>query len=433
MLTKIFQDNLIKKIAKNSGIILTGNVIVSVLGIISFTIVARELGPEILAILVLSQTYALIVNDLLNIQTWESMVKFGSLGLGRSHTATIIKTNFFLDFVSAIVACAFANLMLHTVAHVMGWDEKHLNVISLYSFSILFNITTFTIGIPRFFYKFSVIAKIQVIVACLKLGSVVFAMYYFSSLLVYVSIFLCAEILTNLSLIVLSLGVLKKHLGKKWWKNNFKIDKNQIKFIWWTNLRTIVRIPVKHLDMIVISSIISLEMVGIYKVYKEIAGLLGRVGEPISQAIYPEYTKLLGKNDIKATVNATKKTMLLLSGVGIVGTLTLLLVSKFIVVKLFGIEYTAHILALYALLVLYGAKLITSPINSLFIAAGFAKYSFLIVVLTNAVYLLSVIIFCKHYGIYGLVLAFAIQWFLNKGLKILLLTKYSTGWGKVIR
>jgi O-antigen/teichoic acid export membrane protein len=184
--------------------------------------------------------------------------------------------------------------------------------------------------------------------------------------------------------------------------------------------------------MIIISSVLSMQMVGVYKVYKEIAKLLTKVADPINQSLYPEFTKLLGDNNIKVTASVVKKTILLLSIVSAIITLTLILMSKLIIIKFFGNEYLVQIAVLYALLLIQGLTLITSPINSLFIAAGFAKFSFIIVLLSNTAYLISAILFSHYYGIYGLVVAFTIQWIVNKGFKLLLLKKYSNEWGRII-
>ena len=187
---KILQDNLMKKIIKNSGIILFGNSAASALNIISFTITANQLGPESLAVLVLAQTYALIMNDIFNIQTWETMIKFGSDAFNDSRIADIIKTNFFLDLGSAIIAFTFALLFVIPITSFLGWDQRYINVIAIYSITILFNITTFTIGIPRLYDKFVAIAKIQVITALLKFGCILYAWYSSKTMFFYINIFL---------------------------------------------------------------------------------------------------------------------------------------------------------------------------------------------------------------------------------------------------
>ena len=174
-------------------------------------------------------------------------------------------------------------------------------------------------------------------------------------------------------------------------------------------------------------------MVGIYKVYKEIAGLISRIGEPVNQSIYPEFTKLIGNNDIKKAVSITKTTILLLLGVGATMTLSLLLMSKFLVGTVFGVEYLTQINALYVMLILFGISFVTVPINSLFIAAGFAKFNFYIVLFTNTMYLFTAFYFGKFIGIYGVILAYALQMILNKALKIYLLNKCSNDWSNTIR
>ncbi len=430
---QFLKDDLLLRVLKNAGIVLFGNSTASVINIVSFAIMARALGPDTLALLVLAQTYALIINDIFNIQTWESMVKFGSYDTGDVRTADVIKTNFTLDFVSAVAAFVFALLLARPVVHLLNWDPSLVRVVSLYSLSILFRITTFTIGIPRLFDKFSAIAKIQVATAILKVLAVSYAMYSSKSFIYYLSIYLCIDILTNLLLISFSTRLLKDKLGRKWWRHRMKIDKNQIRFIWWTNLRTIIRIPVQHFDMIVISSVMTLKMVGIYKVYKEIAGFLKRIQDPINQAIFPEFTRLLAGKETKRTASMAKKSMMFLSGLSIALLLLLLLTSKMIVGKFFGAEYLEYMEALYLMLILYLVSFITVPVNSLFIASGFAKSSFMILLFTNTIYLATAFAGGMTLGIYGIIMAYAVQLFFNRGLKIYLLIKYSDDWGNVIR
>lgn len=429
----IAQDKFIEKIARNSRIILTGNVASAGLNIVSFTLVANQLGPELLAILVLAQTYALIINDIFNIQTWESMIKFGSSKMSKEEMGGVIKTNVVLDMISAAVAYLFSLLLLKTVADMFGWNSAYLGVISIYTISILFNITSFTIGIPRLFDKFKTIAKIFVFTALLKLGLIVYASYLSGSLELYVYIYLSMEILTNLSLIAFSLVLIRKELLRGWWRTRVRINMDQLRFIWWSNLRTIIRIPVRHLDVLIIGSVISLQMLGVYKVYKELAGLISRIGDPVNQAIYPQFAQLLGAREIERTSSVAKKTILILGGIGGFIVIALLLTSEFILGTFFGTEYLSHIYALYIMLILYGISFSTVPVNALFIASGFVKLSVNIVLISNSLYLITAYWLGIRIGIYGIIAAYAVQIFLNKGLKIYVLAKYSGKWGAAVQ
>jgi len=233
------KDNIFKKVLKNTGIILSGTTVASALNLISLTIIAKQLGPDLLAILVLAQTYAVIVNDLLNVRTWESMIKFGGMENDDDGIINTIKTNLFLDLVSAIVAFIVALSFLYPVMHIMDWNKSYSPIFLCYTFTILFNITTFTIGIPRFFDKFDFVAKLFVWMALLKLTMVLIAMMYSNKLNTFAYISLSIEILINLSLITFSLKLLIKKYGRNWLKTPPKIDKNQLRFIFWTYLRSI--------------------------------------------------------------------------------------------------------------------------------------------------------------------------------------------------
>ena len=350
----------------------------------------------------------------------------------KGELANIIKTNFIIDAFSAFIACTVAMLLAVPFGKIIGWDDNTTTIILFYCFTILFNITTLTIGIPRLFNKFTVVAKIQLFWAITKLIFIIVVVTYDKKLEYYILVYLASDMLVNLSLIIFSIFKLKSE-KIRWWRKKIKLDKQQIRFIWWTNLRTIARIPIRHFDFVIISLLMPIKMVGIYKVYKEIAGILNRLSDPINQAIFPEYAKLIGNNNIHKSISIAKKTMLLLFFISIVLTSGLLFVAEPIIKQFFGVEYLSYITALYALIVLYGINFFTTPINSLFIAAGFAKYSFYLVLFTNSIYLGTAYYFVNLVGIYGIIIASATQVVFNKGLKVLLMKIFSLDWNKAIR
>jgi O-antigen/teichoic acid export membrane protein len=153
----------------------------------------------------------------------------------------------------------------------------------------------------------------------------------------------------------------------------------------------------------------------------------------VNQALYPEYSKLIGNNHISNALYVTRKIMQILGAVSIAITLIMLLSVEYAVDYFFGDEYLVLIWALYALILLTGLNLFLTPINSLFISAGFARYSFYIVLLTNTIYLVILYYGGLILGLAGVVLAFAVQIILNKAFKIYFLAKYSTDWNKLIR
>ena len=428
----IIKDQYFKTIVKNAAIILSGNSASSALGFISFAILASTLGPEALGIFALAQVYTGITNSLFNVQTWESMIKFGAKDDDKTFLANTIKTNLLIDILSAAFAFIFAISALNYITSLFKWDQQLVDLAFLYCFTIPFTITTFTIGLPRLFNKFYVVAKIQFIFAALKLALVFFISLNDGSIKAFLLAYIFVEIMINLSLITLSLRLTKKN-SLNWLKAKVQLSKEQIKFLWWTNLRTIVRIPVRQLDLLIINQIMTVETVGIYKAYKEVVSIIARLGEPINQAIFPEYSKLLGKDKSSETVAVTKKIMLLLLALSAATIIFFYIASNFIIETFLGVEYLSLITVFYILVVLNSINLFLTPVNSLFVAAGFARYGFYIVLFNNVLYLLIALLGGMLLGIYGIVLAFATQLAFNQGAKIFFLRKYSTGWSDTIR
>lgn len=417
-------DPLIARILRNASIIFSGNTAASALNLVSFALMARRTGAAALAIFALTQNYVQILNEIFNIQTWEALVTFAASGKRSPRTISILKTNCYIDVSSAAVGTLVALALMGTASRHFGWAAAPMGTVALYCLTILFNLTSLTIGIPRLYNRFGAVARIQVVVAMLRLAGVG-ALFLFScrSIGSYMLVYLLGEVGTNLAVIVLALALLRSDFGPGWWKAPASRDKDVLRFIWWTNLRTVARIPVRYFDMPIIASVMSLQMVGAYRVYKEIAGIISRVGDPVNQAVFPEFARLLNSGDRKRAMQTGRKSVLLmaLASIGIV--VPMVVASRFVVARFFGPSYLGWIPALQLLIVVYGIGFASLPVNALFIAAGFARASFWVVTFTNVIYLGMAYVLGSTVGIYGLIAAYAAQSLLNSGIKVLLLVR----------
>jgi O-antigen/teichoic acid export membrane protein len=426
-------DQHVGKIIRTAGVILTGNVASAALGIVSFAIVARSLGAEMLGYFALAQAYVLIINDLFNVQTWESLIKFGAQKDNAHDLGRVIKTNILIEICSALLAFTIAYTLVGEIGRILGWDNTLIDLARLYSFLIPVTLTTLTIGVPRLYDKFGAIAKIQFVSAIVKVVLVLIVHFQGGGVWNFLFAYLAADVLTAVSLNVYSLVLVHRRGVVDWLRTRVKLKGNEIRFLWWTNLRTIVRIPVRQLDLLIMNQFLPMSVVGVYKTYKELVGVISRLADPLNQALYPEYAKLIGNDRVEDSLTVTRKLNRILLSVSIAALLGYLATSHFVISRLFGADYLEYMAAFYLLVLLNCINLYLTPLNSLFIAAGFARYSFFIVLGNNILYLTASLVGCMYLGIYGLVLAFALQMIFNQGLKIYFLKKHSTGWGSVIR
>ena len=67
-----------KKLIANASVLLSGGLLVSILGVVSVVLVARQLGPEIFGVFALFTSTVLVVDRLVNFQSWQAVVRYGS-------------------------------------------------------------------------------------------------------------------------------------------------------------------------------------------------------------------------------------------------------------------------------------------------------------------------------------------------------------------
>lgn len=433
-IARIFDDARFKHMISTAGVILFGNTCASLLNFVSLSIIATCLGASVFALVVLTETYVLVVNAIFNVQTWEAALKFGHSGRDADSVSGVMRSNLALDIAGALTALVFSVALAGTVVALFGWEPGITTMIMIYSLTIPVNLNTFKIAIPRLFDKFTFIARINIITALLKLSLVVLAAWSEKLDAVHtMGIYTVSEVFLGLALLFYSLYLMRSHGHGGWLRGKIGFDSDQLRFIWWTNLRSIVRIPVQYSDTLIISLIMPLQTIGIYKVYKEIAAITNRLGDPVNQALYPEYSRLIGKNKDGTAVNLAKKTIFLLTGLSVAATGALIIASGYLVEIVYGTEYMSQIGALYLMVILSGLGFATLPVNALFVASGFAKIGFYIVVFTNITYLATSFYIGKMLNIYGIITANALQMVFNTGLKVFFLKRYRNGWADTIR
>ncbi len=169
-------------------------------------------------------------------------------------------------------------------------------------------------------------------------------------------------------------------------------------------------------DKIFVSKILSLEMLGYYSIASALASLPLMLANPVSSAIFPQFTKKIESNDFSGLVTLYHKTCKLTSIVIIPASLTLILFAKELVYAWTTNVTTSSAVSLVTSLLLVGQLLqaITLvPFNYL-LANGNTKLIitvqiFSIIIITPLLYVLL-----KKFGLVG----GGISWFLMNVLSL---------------
>lgn len=407
-----FKEESFKRLIRNSSTLLVGETGASLINMVTLMILVKAIGAANYGVIVLIQAYTTTIDQLVNFQSWQAFIKYGAEDLANNDNnklKQLIKQGTIIDFGTAVLGMIIAILIADYVGRFLNWDDNVIQFSKLYSISILFHFSGIPIGILRLFNKFKIFSIQKIIVAMIKLLGVIVAYIFKLNLEAIIGIYLLSDIFGHILLITISYSVMKQKNLTKWWKDKLIIRKDFLSYTIWTNLSTSITLPSKQLDVFIVSTALSVEMVGVYKVFKQITSLLGRLVSPIYQSIYPEFAIILANRDAKKAIKTYLKVSLILSIALIPLIITLSLTSP-VWLRIFFGEIFANYWVLFSLFLVYvGLDTITSPSHPLFNAFGYAKQKFVIMGIGNVFYLIFAWILGGKYGLAGIINAYALQ------------------------
>lgn len=407
-----FKEESFRKLIRNSGTLLIGETGASIINIFSLIVLLKVLDAADYGILVLVQTYTITIDQLINFQSWQAFIKFGAEELATNNFKkfqNLIRQGTFIDFGTAVLGTVIAFLCVDSVGNFLGWNSEVILFSKIYSLSILFHFSGIPTGVLRIFNYYRIFSFQKIFVALIKLIGIIISYFLSYNLLTIIFIYLVADIIGHLFLTVFSYIVLWKKGLKNWWKGRTIFSKQFISFTVWTNLSTAITIPSKQLDVFIVSSALSIEIVGVYKVIKQVSSLLSRLVSPLYQSIYPEFATIIANKKFNKAIKTSIKVSIILAAIVAPIVLIISVTSPIWLNLFFGEIFRKSWVAFVVFFVYVGLDAISSPIHPLFNAFGYVKQKFLIMTVGNLMYLPIAWLLGHSYGLIGIVNAYGVQ------------------------
>jgi O-antigen/teichoic acid export membrane protein len=293
-------------------------------------------------------------------------------------------------------------------------------MVAIVSISILFNATGTAIGVLRLLNRFRIFTAQKILESLLGLVGAITVFVMGWGIWGFVWIALTAPVVGRLFLLVSAFRALKQDGYLKYWKEGRVSEwKPFVNFSWWVYLSSTVAIPVRQVDVIIVSGALSLQAAGIYQIIKQIVQVLNMLVEPIHQAIYPQFSSLVaGKKFVDAYKYAVKVGVMIFAAIAPLGLL-IAATSPFWLGRVFGEEFIAGWASLCLFLVLVVIVFPTNPVHSLFMAAGYIRETTWIMMFTSSLYLLLAWYLTPILGVQGVIWSWFVQASLLAGVKLL--------------
>jgi O-antigen/teichoic acid export membrane protein len=405
-------DASLRGLMRHCSVLIAGDVASNGLQVISLGLTARALGAELFGVLVLIQTWAAVIDEIVNFASWKALIKFGA---GHAHAGEreklrgILKVGLLLDAGSALVATLLAVGGSFVLARVKGLDDTTTAMLVVNSLGLAFNISGTPTAILRLFERFKLFSVQKTIAAVVKVVGAAVASVAGAGLWGFLVVGLVAATVGRVLLMYFGYRTLRQNGVGGLLRARAEQPREILRFAVWTNLNTTVQLPVKQLDMAIVGALVSLEGVGVYKLVKQIALVMTMVSDSVYQVIYPRLAGQLARGDLDGALRESRKTGTLLFAFTLSAAIGVALFGPTLITLLFGAEYARDPLSLDAYMFLRAISCAFVVVHPLFTALGFVRQELAIQIVSNSLYLVAAWFLGREFGLLGIVLAYGVQ------------------------
>ena len=429
ILHKIKNDNFWKNLFKNSFWAFFGDASASAITFIISIILIKIIGSDSYGILILAQSYMNIMDVIINIQSWRSTIQYGQKALvdgNDNELHSYVKLGCIMDISTAILCFIISILLPNLIGGFLHWSNEMILCSEIFAITIISHFAGTPTAILRLFNKYNLVALSKTLSAIFKITAIV-AYYLITKNLNLVSstiIFMMTDFIGNILLVIFAFyNYSKKYKISDIIKAKMPKDaKSFISYTLWGTLSEIVDLPVQTIDVFIVS-VLGNATVAIYKIFKQIIGIISKVTGPIQQSILPQFSELSAKGNEKRGFEVVIKIHKTILKYTLPISILVGVTSYFWLGKLYDMTYSNYWYILFIYLMIQTYALSYTTIHPFFITLGNMRINAIIEFTANIVYLIVSYILVRAMGLLGITIAFLIQILLNIFLKYFCIKK----------
>ena len=288
-----------KRMRRNSAYALGAAGIALVAGVVQIGLNARGLGPAALGVLVLVQTFAMMLERLFAFDTWQPLLRLADARdepQARREARDLVVLAGVYDLGAALISAVAGALLVLCAKPLIGLSEADTAYGLIFAATLAFRIPGAPLGVLRLFDRFDLIAGWTVGEALVRLGAAAALFAIAAPLAAYVWTFAGLTVATNLALVLVAWAVyvgnrLPPLLEAKW--SEVRRHAGDFALISWTNFGTTAINAVRtRADVFMLGALLGPAAVGLYAVALRMSAVGGRVADPLQQIAFPEISVL---------------------------------------------------------------------------------------------------------------------------------------------
>jgi O-antigen/teichoic acid export membrane protein len=396
------QDNLLRKIVRNSGYLFVGNTLST---IVQSILSARLLGILGFGILGVVVEFATNINRLLSFRMGELVVKYMGQYLvedRKDRAAAIFKASILLETLSSILAYLLLLLLAPLAAAVIVKDTNAGELISFYALALLANFATeSSTGFLQVTDRFRSQAFIGFLQSLLTAALVICVYLIHGSIQQVLGAYLVGKVFNGLALAGFAFWRARHTLGPGWWRVSLKLlppAREFWGFAWSTNVSGTITMITRDSESVWLSLLLGPFSAGVYKTAKAVINLVTLPITPFITAAYPAINRAVAEKTWPRLRDLLKK-LTWISALWTGGVSTgLLLVGQWLITTFYGVEYAPAYPVVLILLIGFGIANIFYWNRNLLLSLGLPSYPMWVIAIVGSVKLLLTFLLVPHFG-----------------------------------
>ena len=400
------EDNLLRRVVKNSGHLLSGNVIAAALGFVQGILAVRLIGVADWGLVATVITFASNINRLLTFRMSEVVVKRlgellprsspgSSTGRGKKvEAAAAVKAAMLTETATSIAAYLVLAVLTPWAAQTFAKNLQTAPLFLFYGLILLTNLVAeSSTGVLQAQRRFNWVARINIVQSVFTAGIILYASLAGRGLFEVLLAYVIGKSINGIGLAVLAVRELNQTLGANWWKTPLRSlpgRRGMFSFMVNTNLNGTVNLFTRDNIPLYLAALLSTTQVGYFKLAQGLVNLILLPLDPLIWPTYAEISHTVAQKQWDATRQLLRRVSLITATVvaGVGGFLAL--TGWFLLPFLYGAEALPAYPALLILLIGYGFASIFQWNRPLMLALGKPAYPMLISLLVGLIELILI-------------------------------------------
>jgi O-antigen/teichoic acid export membrane protein len=401
-----------RRVLGNFGLLLRGRGVAAVMLLGATALMARGLGVVEFGLVVLMQTYVLLIRGLFNVKQFQAIIRYGVPAIDANDTRTLrrlISICRRVDFRTSLAATAVAAILAPLLGPVLGLNDEQTVLLSIYSLVLLTSANITDIGILRLLDQFDTLGKKEAVGPTVRFFGVALAWWFDATLPAYVAILAIAYITENFYLSWCGRREYRARIGAvpdgERISNATMAEFTGLRhFLWITYWQSNIDLIPKHISVLLAGWLLGPADAGLLRLARQFASALAKPAVLIRQVVFLDLTRSWnqGSTDFKLVAYRTA-----VAG-GSIGTLFVLagyFFGESLLDALVGAEFVAAAPLLTLLLLAATFELIASSLRAAAYAIGYAGHVLRLSVVSAAIYVALFVVLSSEMGLVGAGLA----------------------------